>query len=70
MFERMEERVRRSAGAIARARAQRAAEQLNGELPQGLSAEAQEDGVRLVGRGLFRRLALDPVLRALLARLG
>ena len=69
MFEPLEERVRRRVEAIVRRCAEKAAERLRDALPPGISAEAGEDGVRLEGRGLRRRLALQPALRALLARL-
>ena len=70
MFERIEERIGRAALALARRRIATIAERLSGELPRGVAAEIAADGVRLTGRGLRRRLALQPALRALLARLG
>ena len=67
MFERIEERMRRRAEAAAAGRAQRIAARLGDELPPGIGVERVEGVVRLSGRGLLRRLALEPALRALLA---
>jgi hypothetical protein len=69
MFERMEGRIARRAHAAARRRAEAVAERLRGELPSGIAAAADEAGVQLSGRGLRRRMALRPELRALGARL-
>ena len=37
------------------------------ELPGGIRVETGPEGVRLAGRGLVRRILLDPRLRALMA---
>ncbi|HEY0013907.1 MAG TPA: hypothetical protein VGB79_13780 [Allosphingosinicella sp.] len=69
MFERLQERARRSAEARAGRRRAQVAQRLAEELPGGAAVTENEDGVTLSGRGLRRRLALDPALRALLGRL-
>lgn len=69
MFEALEGRVRLLAERRARERAQALAEELRAELPRGIAAEAVPDGVRLSGRGIGRRLVLEPALRWLIGRL-
>jgi hypothetical protein len=39
------------------------------ELPQGIDVTVEDRGIRLLGRHLARRFALDPALRWLTARL-
>jgi hypothetical protein len=63
MFERLVERVDALAERRARARAAALAERLQAELPRGIAAAADAEGVRLSGRGIVRRFALDPALR-------
>jgi len=65
MFERLTARA--EAAAARRAEAQRA--RIAARIPAALHPEASADGVRLSGRGLRRRLALDPALKWLLAGL-
>jgi ABC-type transport system involved in cytochrome bd biosynthesis fused ATPase/permease subunit len=69
MFERAMERARRAAEARAKARAAALAEQMREEAPRGIEVFVDNAGVRLSGRGLGRRFALDPALRWLAARL-
>jgi hypothetical protein len=69
MFERMEDRVRRRAREIARSRAEAVAKDLTERLPPGVEARIEDERIEMSGRGLFRRLALEPALRALLGRL-
>jgi hypothetical protein len=69
MFERLQARARRSAEALAARRRTLIMERLAADLPQGIAVEQDSDGARLSGRGLRRRLALDPALRALLGTL-
>lgn len=68
MFERLERHVRAAAEAQAARRREEMAATLAAELPAGIEAERTEEGVRLRGRGLRRRLALEPALRALTGR--
>lgn len=70
MFERLERNARSGAEARAERRRVAIAELLAAELPTGIATERTQGGVRLSGRGLARRLALDPRLRALIGRLG
>lgn len=69
MFERLTARAGRIARRRARARIETLARQLAAELPPGIRAEAREDGVRLSGRTLRRRFALDPALRSIIGGL-
>ncbi len=69
MFERMKERVGAMAERRVRELVPEVAERARERLPAGVSAEAEEGGVRLSGKGLQRRLALDPALRWLWLRL-
>jgi hypothetical protein len=66
MFERLEARVRRAAAARAARLTDEIAGRLAAELPPGISVEAISGGVRISGRALKRRLALEPALRALI----
>ncbi|MDP8995356.1 MAG: hypothetical protein M3N07_10365 [Pseudomonadota bacterium] len=70
MLERLEEEGRRLAERCRERRRRALAAQLAAELPGGIAAEETEEGVRLSGRGLARRLILDPRLRALIGRLA
>jgi|GEM_PF-4083284 len=68
----MFERITRRAGRFAERRATVRAAELAGRLggvARGIKVEAVQDGVRLSGRGLRRRLALEPALRWLTAAL-
>ncbi len=70
MFERS---IRRAAAAAERRAVQRADalhERMRDELPAGIGAERVAEGVRVSGRGLRRRLALEPGLRRLIGRFG
>ena len=64
------------AQAVARAderaaeRADRIAARLEEALPDDVRARADADRVRLTGRGLKRRLALDPAFRWIMAELN
>lgn len=52
----------------AREKAAELAAKMRAELPRGIAAEAVEEGVRLSGRGIARRFALDAGLRWLAGR--
>lgn len=69
MFEATIERAERHARTRAVLRSKELAQDLAAALPAGIESEAVEKGVRLSGRGARRRLALDPALRWLVARL-
>ena len=69
MFDQLQERARRAATALADKRRRDMAAQLTAERPEGIGIQSDGDAVALFGRGLRRRLALDPALRALLGRL-
>lgn len=69
MFERLMERAARKAGQRTQARIVTLASRMEGALPSGIDCEAAREGVRLSGRGLRRRFALDPALRWLTAAL-
>jgi len=68
MFETLIERAGHIAERRAAARIAGLAEQMQGALPRGVTAEASAEGVRLLGRGLRRRFALEPALRWLRLR--
>lgn len=61
MFERLQARVEAKAERKAHERAAALAEEMDRVLP-GVAAEARKGAVILSGRGLRRRLALDPRL--------
>ena len=63
------ERAERLGAARAAARRRDLAERLADALPAGVRAETEEAGVRLSGRNLRRRLALDKRLNWLIAGL-
>lgn len=67
MFERLIERCGALAERAARRRRAELAERIGGEAPADVRVEPEEEGVALTGRGLLRRLALDPALRWLWA---
>lgn len=67
MFEAMTDRASRKAGAKAEARRAEIAGRLTVELPRGIRAEADGNGVTLHGPALARRYALDARLRWLIA---
>ena len=69
MFEKAMERAARKARGRARARRDALARRLEAELPRGIRVEAAGDAVRLSGRALARRFALDARLRWLVAGL-
>jgi hypothetical protein len=69
MFERIMKRAMRVAEARARAKTAELAERMRKELPQGIDVTVEDRGIRLLGRHLARRFALDPALRWLTARL-
>ena len=68
MFERLVERVRRTAATRAEAKVRTIGEELGAALPPGLRCEAEADGVAIVGRGLKRRYVIDQRLRHVLGR--
>ena len=68
MFDRLEEHARRSAGARAERRRRQVAERLAEDLPRGIAVGSSGESVTLSGRGLKRRIALDPALRSLLGK--
>ncbi|CAA9494130.1 MAG: hypothetical protein AVDCRST_MAG91-705 [uncultured Sphingomonadaceae bacterium] len=63
MFERLLERALELAEERAERRVQEIADRALAELPSGITAAAQRDGVVLSGRALSRRFALEPALR-------
>lgn len=67
MFETTIDRVERHARSRAGERRREIAERLEAGLPDGIRVEETERGVRLSGRGLNRRAALDPGLGWLIA---
>jgi hypothetical protein len=69
MFERLKARALLLAQARAARRRDALAARLADELPAGIAADRTAEGVELSGRGLKRRLALEPALRALIGRL-
>ena len=66
MFEKLLERAERLARRRASKRAQQVADRLAAELPRGITAERQDGGVTVSGRGIARRFALDARLRWLI----
>jgi len=68
MFERLQEKARHLADARAARRRRQLAERLAEDLPSGIAVGSSGESVTLSGRGLKRRMALDPSLRALLGR--
>lgn len=69
MFATLMERAARLAERRARARIDEVGASLRAMLPGDVGVDTDADGVRLAARGLARRLALDPALRWLGARL-
>jgi hypothetical protein len=69
MFEGMTARIERLAEVRARARGRELAARLAEALPPGVQAGAEARGVLLSGKGLRRRIALDPALGQLIAGL-
>lgn len=63
MFEPLTARAARAAERRARERAAALAEEIRAVLPGDIRVEAEAQGVRLSGRALRRRLALDSALR-------
>ena len=63
MFESLIQRAERLARRRAGERADALAQRLSAELPRGIAAERDPAGVRLSGRRIARRFALDPKLR-------
>jgi hypothetical protein len=68
MFKRLVKRAERAGRSRARAFGDGLAERMRAELPVDVEVEASEDGVRLSGRRIAARFALEPGLRWLLAR--
>ncbi|HEX8214269.1 MAG TPA: hypothetical protein VF582_02225 [Allosphingosinicella sp.] len=68
MLAQMAERVRRKAEQRAQELVLELTQRLRAELPGAIEAEADEGGVRLTGRNLRRRFALEPALRWLRLR--
>jgi hypothetical protein len=69
MFGRLEERAERAGSTRAAALSAELAERIASELPAGFQVEATTAGVRLSGRRIGARFALEPGLRWLLARI-
>lgn len=69
MFERLLERAGRAAERRAGAEARTLAERIGDELPPGIKAHVEAEGVVLSGRAIARRFALEPGLRWLIGRL-
>lgn len=67
MFEALIARIERRSARRAAEVARDVAESLTASAPASVSVVADENDVRLVGRGLVRRFALDPALRWLVA---
>ena len=63
MFEKLLVRAERMARRRASERAHELADRLAVELPRGIRAERDGDGVVIGGRGIARRFALDAKLR-------
>ncbi|HWT11980.1 MAG TPA: hypothetical protein VN231_04440 [Allosphingosinicella sp.] len=70
MFETMADRAGRLARRRAEERRSELAQELAAELRDGVRVEETEQGVRLSGRAIGRRFALEPRLRWLLAGRG
>jgi hypothetical protein len=68
MFEKIEDEARRRAQAAAARRRLRIAAELASELPRDVAVLIEGDGVRLLARRLHERSAVDPKLRAAVAR--
>jgi hypothetical protein len=68
MFEGLGRRAAQSAEKLAAEKADRLAGRMQSGLPAGIRAERVAEGVRLSGRGLRRRLALEPGLQWLIGR--
>ena len=69
MFEALTARAARTAERRADAHKSRFTQRLEASLPGDMGVEAGAEGVRLSGRALKRRLALDPALRWIMAEL-
>jgi hypothetical protein len=69
MFDRMIGRALQLAERRAMERTMELTERMRTEAPHGIAIEATSEGVRLSGRGLRIRIALEPALRWLLAGL-
>lgn len=69
MFEKLLDRVTRKAEMRVRTRISSVTDQVQAELPSGIEAEAEIDGIRISGWAIKRRFALDPWLRWLVAGL-
>ncbi len=69
MFEALIARAERLARRRARARSDDLAGRIADLLPRGVQVEADADGVRLSGKRLRRRVALEPALRWMIAGL-
>jgi hypothetical protein len=67
MFERVFARVSRSAERRRRERIEMLAEHMRAAVPGDIEVEPAPEGVRLAGRDLKRRFALDPAMRWLTA---
>lgn len=63
MFERLEQAARRLAQLRVQHRVRAISETLREIPPRGIKVELTDTGVRLSGRGLKRRLTLDPQAR-------
>jgi hypothetical protein len=63
MFEALTAGAARAAQRRAQERAQRLAAEMGAAMPSDIEVAADERGVRLSGRALRRRLALDPALK-------
>lgn len=70
MFEKLEVRARTRAEAAAARRRLSIAKELAAELPRDVAVVIEGEGVRLLARRLPERAALDPDMRAALARTG
>ncbi len=69
MFEKLLDRVKHKAERRVRARISNLTDQAQAELPRGIETEAEIDGIRISGRAIKRRFALDPWLRWLVTGL-
>lgn len=69
MFERLEALLRARGEERADLVARRLAERAGEILPRDLQASPEEHGIRFSGKGLNRRMTVDPALRGLWQRL-
>ena len=69
VFQKLLTMAEQKASARVRERRVKLAQEVSDQLPHGVTAEASDEGVIFSGRGVLRRLTLDPALRWLTAGL-